>query len=330
MKISLENTKMLDEAKQSKGHFVLIEILIFAVVLVVDTILQGAAVFVPEMKFLFNNQEYIDVVNSFQAGEITQEQMSERVTEISGNLPDYLVILSLFLTVIATILCIVYCRFIEKRKLSSMGFRKNKFLLEYLVGALVGIGLFSLCVGICLVTGALRFDGVSKNINWLVLGMFFAGFLVQGMSEEVLCRGYFMVSMSRRIPVAAALIISSVMFAALHLANNGIAPLAFVNLVLFGVFAGVYILKRGNIWGACAMHSLWNFVQGNFYGISVSGMSKMETVLNMSSNSAKELLNGGDFGLEGGIAVTIVYTAAIVFMLFMKTNPAEVSIEKDV
>lgn len=328
MKMSLQRTKMLDEAKMSKGRFILLEILIFLAVFVVGIILEGAVVAVPETNYLFNNEEYIAIVNDFSAGRITQEEMSAQVTALSTNLPDFLIILSLFATGLSTITCIIYCRFIEKRKLSSMGFRKNNAIAEYAVGALVGAGLFSLAVGICLVTGALTFDGISENIAWNYIGLFFVGFLVQGMSEEVLCRGYFMISMSRRVPVAAAVVVSSVVFACLHLSNNGIAPLAFVNLTLFGVFAAVYMLKRGNIWGACAMHSLWNFVQGNFYGISVSGMSKMETIFNMSSVSSKTLLNGGDFGLEGGLAVTIVYTAAIVIMLFTKTKPSELAEDK--
>ena len=179
-----------------------------------------------------------------------------------------------------------------------MGFRKNNALAEYLVGALIGIAIFSVAVGICLVTGALRFDGISTNIRWGFLILFFVGFLFQGMSEEVVCRGYFMISLSRSVSAVMAAVVSSIAFACLHLQNNGIAPLAFVNLTLFGLFAAVYMLKRGNIWGVCAIHSLWNFVQGNFYGISVSGMSKMETVFNMSSVSSKELWNGGDFGYD--------------------------------
>lgn len=325
MKMSLPRTKMLEEAKQSKGRFIIVEILIFAAVLIVGFIAEGLIVLVPETVYLSHNEEYMEIVSKFGNGEITQSEMSAQVTALSQNLPEYITVISLFATAAVTIVCLIYCRFIEKRKISSMGFRKNNALAEYLVGALVGIVIFSLAVGICVVTGALRFDGISANIGWGLLGLYFLGFLVQGMSEEVLCRGYFMISMSRRVPAAVAAAVSSIAFACLHLQNNGIAPLAFVNLTLFGLFAAVYMLKRGNIWGVCAIHSLWNFVQGNFYGISVSGMSKMETVFNMSSVSSKELWNGGDFGLEGGLAVTIVLVVGIVVMLFTKTKPSEIA-----
>ena len=290
-------------------------ILIFAAVLIVGFIAEGLMVLVPETVYLSHNEEYMEIVSKFGNGEITQSEMSAQVTALSQNLPEYITVISLFATAAVTIVCLIYCRFIEKRKISSMGFRKNNALAEYLVGALIGIAIFSVAVGICLVTGALRFDGISTNIRWGFLILFFVGFLFQGMSEEVVCRGYFMISLSRSVSAVMAAVVSSIAFACLHLQNNGIAPLAFVNLTLFGLFAAVYMLKRGNIWGVCAIHSLWNFVQGNFYGISVSGMSKMETVFNMSSVSSKELWN----------AVTIVLVVGIVVMLFTKTKPSEIA-----
>lgn len=325
MKMNLQRTKMLDEAKQSKGKTFINEIFSFVAVFIVGAMAQGFIVFVPEIFYLLHNEEYVKLMSQYNEKKITMNDLISRVMALTENLPDYLLIVSLFATAATTAVCLFYCKHKEKREISSMGFRKNNALIEYLVGAFIGIGIFSIAVGICVVTGALSFDGVSANINWGFLILFFVGFLLQGMSEEVVCRGYFMISLSRSIPVAAAVAVSSIAFACMHLGNNGIAPLAFVNLILFGVFAAVYMLKRGNIWGVCAIHSLWNFVQGNLYGISVSGMSKMETIFNMSSVSSKELWNGGEFGLEGGLAVTIVLTAGIVIMLFAKTKPSELA-----
>lgn len=324
LKMSMPKTKMLVEAKNSKSYNVVVEIIIFIGVFFAGGILQAIAIAIPEYSWLFNNPEYLDVVKQFTNGAISQAEMTEKVTAIAMNLPSYLMVISLVATVIATITTMIYCRFFEKRKLSTMGFRKRGAVKEYLVGMLVGIGIFSVAVGICLVTGSLEFAGICANISWAYIGLFFVGFLIQGMSEEVICRGYFMVSLSRRVPVVVAIILSSLTFAALHLANNGITVLAFINLTLFGVFAGVYMLKRGNIWGACAIHSLWNFVQGNFYGISVSGMGDLDTVMKMTSVEGKELINGGSFGLEGGLAVTIVLVIGIVVMLLTKTKTTEV------
>lgn len=324
IKPSLPKTKMLQEAKNGKSHNVVVEILIFMGVFSVAIILESLAAFIPQNNYIMGSEEYKELVAEYVSGAITQTELAEGVTAIAKNMPDYLVVVSLFVTVFATIAALVYCRCFEKRKLSTLGFRKDGAVKEYLIGIVVGTGIFSVAVGICLVTGALTFDGICQNISWGMLGLYFLGFLLQGMSEEVIFRGYFTVSLSRRIPIAVAVGISSVGFACAHLGNNGISVLAFINLTLFGVFAAIYMLKRGNIWGACAIHSLWNFVQGNLYGISVSGMEDMESIMKLSSVSTKSLINGGDFGLEGGLAVTIVLVISIAVMLCTKTKQSEV------
>lgn len=329
IKPNLPSTKMLIEAKNSRSHNVVIEILIFLGVFIVGALLEGLVVIVPEFSYLFNSPEYIQIMQDVSAGMYTDtEEVSQRVTEIVMNMPSYMTVISLFATAMATASAMIYCRALEKRKMPTLGFRKKGALPEYLVGMIVGAVIFSAAVGICLVTGALEFEGICENIAWGYIGLYFLGFLVQGMSEEVIFRGYFTVSLSRRIPIAVAVGISSVGFACAHLGNPGISVLAFVNLTLFGVFAAVYMLKRGNIWGVCAIHSLWNFVQGNFYGIKVSGLEDMDTVLKMNSVESMTLLNGGDFGLEGGLAVTIVLVIGIFVMLCTKTKKCELIAEQ--
>lgn len=323
-KAILPQIKMIAEAKKSKGHNVFIEMIIFAVVFFVALIVESLAVTVPQTNYIMSSDAYKELVSQYSSGLITAEELSNGVAEIGYNLPSYIMVLSLFATVLCTVVVFIYCRFIEKRKLSTLGFRKSGAVKEYLAGVVVGTVIFSAAVGICLVTGALTFEGFCQNISWGYIALFFVGFLLQGMSEEVTFRGYFAVSLSRRVPIAVAIIISSIAFACAHLGNNGISALAFVNLTLFGVFAAVYMIKRGNIWGACAIHSLWNFVQGNLYGISVSGMEDMETIMKMSPVSSKTLINGGDFGLEGGLAVTIVLVIGIAVMLCTKTKKSEI------
>ena len=87
-----------------------------------------------------------------------------------------------------------------------------------------------------------------------------------------------------------------------------------MNLTLFGVFASVYFIKSGNIWGVGALHSIWNLAQGNIYGIRVSGIVTECSVFASAPSEGGFLLNGA-FGLEGGLAVTIVLLAGTCFLL---------------
>lgn len=125
-----------------------------------------------------------------------------------------------------------------------------------------------------------------------------------------------MTSVARKSSVIAGVIANSIIFALLHLVNPGIGILPLVNLTLFGVFASVYMLKTDNIWGVSAIHSIWNFVQGSLYGLSVSGMESMPTIFQFTSTD-NTLLNGGAFGPEGGLIVSAVLTISIIITLIV-------------
>lgn len=221
--------------------------------------------------------------------------------------------LSLFSTAGMIAIVLVLLRFAFDRPLSTAGFRRP-FLKEYLLGLLAGFGVFSLAILLCLATGAITFRGISPAFHPGLLVLFFLGFLIQGMSEELLCRGYFMLSVARKNSLAAGIIASSLLFSALHLANSGLTPLALLNLALFGLFAALYYLWRGDIWGVAAFHSMWNFAQGNLYGIQVSGGDMGPSLLASHAPKSAWLMNGGSFGLEGGLAVTIVLLLSIAFV----------------
>ena len=97
-----------------------------------------------------------------------------------------------------------------------------------------------------------------------------------------------------------------------------------INLFLFGVFAALYFLRRGSIWGIGAIHSIWNFAQGNIFGCKVSGSLSGESLFRTNYIGESILFNGGSFGPEGGLAVTIVLFIGIVVLLPMKNKHVEI------
>lgn len=319
---------MLSEAKaQSKGYNFFVEILIFIAVFIVTSLISSLVPLAYDMVKMFESPDAINAVMEYNAGNISFEEYQASIASVTSETT--VMIISLFCTGLSTIATILFCKLIEKRGVSTMGFRKTNLLPEYLVGMVIGTAMFSAAVLICVLTGALRFEGTPEKIKWGVIALFFVGFLVQGMSEEVTFRGYFMVSLSRRNHIAVAVALSSIAFGCAHLGNSNVSLLPVFNIVLFGAFAGIYILKRGSIWGACAIHSLWNFVQGNVYGISVSGIITADSVFKMTSVESKTLINGGDFGLEGGLAVTVVLCVCIVALLLTKTKKSEIAGEAE-
>jgi membrane protease YdiL (CAAX protease family) len=299
----------------------IVEVGIFILVfLVTGLLLQGTLTAIGVIPIILTDREFI---RSFIAATVESSGAVDLTisTEIATQIMQLpAVAIVAYLSTIGTIIgVIIYCRAIEGRRVATLGLRRGHALREYLTGALIGFALFSLAVLICVLTGTMSYEGfVLSSAGLLVLLLL--GFLVQGMSEELLCRGYFMVSLARKQSLVVAIIVSSCFFGVLHLLNPGVQPLAIVNIVLFGCFAAVYLIKRGDIWGAGAIHSLWNFAQGNIYGIPVSGTEVTESVLSFAPVAGGELISGGAFGIEGGLATTVVLAAALIVTLLLKSR----------
>lgn len=207
--------------------------------------------------------------------------------------------------IFATLAIILFAFLWQKRKPRTLGFVKKNAFRDYAIGLGAGFVMFTAAVGICVITGALSLKAAS-NVNYALIGAYAIGWFFQGMAEEVMCRGFFLVSLARKNNLVIAILGNSLAFAALHLGNDGIGTLPLINLTLFGICASVFFVKTGNIWLVSAMHSIWNAVQGNLYGILVSGGSTGPTILTSTIDQGKTLINGGNFGLEGGLAVTTV------------------------
>ena len=316
MKYSFTRPKMLHDATQGKkGHALGIEILIFVLVFLVAQTLVSIPVTIASIAWmLFPDPETKALMEQALRGK-DMTTYSALAEQLAANQPDWLLLVQLFSTALATAVAILYCRLIERRSLVSMGIRRYGAIREYLLGVPIGIALISATVGICASFGAVKLTPQSFSLApWI---LFLLGFLVQGMSEEVLCRGYMMVSVSRRHSLLLAVITNSMLFSLLHIFNPGFGLLPLINIILFGILESIYVLRRGDLWGACAIHSIWNFFQGNVFGISVSGLGITTSPLRATLDPSAAWLNGGSFGLEGGIATTAVLTIACLILIFL-------------
>jgi len=310
----LVRPSMMMEARESgKGQNWFVELLIFALVFIVVSIPAGIVTAIGMIIYLFSSPELMDLIKN---GASDMGRITEVTTRLMNSMPEWITILMLFSEALTMLGVFIYCCKFEKRKLSTLGFKKNKFGTEYAKGLLIGFVIFSVAVLICVITGSLKITGISPKFSLVLVVLYFVGYMFQGMAEEVICRGYLLVSLSRRYSIPIAIIISSSVFALLHLGNSGVKVIAVINLILFGVFAAVVMIKQGNIWIVAGIHSMWNFVQGNLFGIQVSGLAKQNSVLSSDLIQDKAVINGGTFGLEGGLAVMIVLLIGIGVVLY--------------
>jgi len=300
--------------------------LVFLLVYFISNFISGFISTIPMYYLIFSDDTFMSTVMDSAVSsdfDIYMDEYNKAIEEAINSIfvenASLITLFSLFATVGTIIVVLFYCIKIEKRRLFTLGFVKKGFITEYLSGIVIGALMFSAVYGIMLLSGEVKFDGFNLNLSIGTLLLYLLGFIIQGASEEILLRSYFFVSCSANTNVFVSILASSALFSALHLGNPGFNLLAFVNLFLFGVFAALYFLRRGSIWGICAIHTVWNFAQGNIFGCSVSGMPLDNSVF-LTSKTQGIIWSGGEFGPEAGIAVTLIFIIGIAILTFMKNK----------
>ncbi|MBS5665597.1 MAG: CPBP family intramembrane metalloprotease [Roseburia sp.] len=292
----IKKPAFMKEAEKTKSHSILGEMIIFIVLYVISIFVEAMAL-VPGLLVY-------GLIHPISAG-------IEQYNSLLQNRSQWVTVYMLFAEIFLIVLYTGYCKFIEKRPLSSMGFTKRNMSSFYAKGIGWSAVLISGAYLICVLTGACHFEGVSAQLVPGYVVFYLIGYMIQGLAEEVICRGYLLVSLSRRNSVWYSVILSSGVFMAMHMSNEHVTVLAYINLFLCGLLFGLLFVESGSIWMVAALHSGWNFLQGNIFGISVSGTAKASSVFDSSFSDGWSFMNGGDFGLEGGLAVSIVLAVGI-------------------
>lgn len=217
------------------------------------------------------------------------------------------------------IITILYCTMVEKRSLKSMGF--NNRIYDFLTGVAGAVLLLFISVGLIILTGSIKCNGINSRINYIQMFVFFGGFIVQAAAEEVMCRGFLMTSLIKRVSLPAAIIISASVFAFPHIFSIfsedlwcGLAGI--INLYLVSAVFSLLVIKFGSIWSAIGMHSLWNFLLYNVLGLNLSGADEnLTSVFNMQVK-AENLLSGGAYGIEASILTMVVLFLSSLILWF--------------
>lgn len=229
---------------------------------------------------------------------------------------------------IAVFLGWIFGRFFEDLPFRALGvwFTKNwlKDLISGLTLGAVSIGIAAL---IAYIFGGMRFETNQNSGNTailLTLGVTLLIFTVGAIAEEVLFRGYLLQTMTRAKLAWVGVILTSFLFASAHNSNPGASVFSWINTLLAGVWLAAAYLKTRNIWFPLGIHLTWNWVQGAFLGINVSGLSELASApLMRVAEKGNAFIGGGDYGLEGGIACTIaliISTALIWFLPIFKAT----------
>lgn len=227
-------------------------------------------------------------------------------------------IFSLYGQIILIVITCLYVKFSEKRSLTSIGL--NKKISDYGYGVLIGSIIVTLSVILAVIFKGIEYKGFYENINYITILIFLGGFIIQGATEEIVIRGFLMTSLTKKVSLKASVIITSILFTILHFGSLLEAKpiyilIGIINLFLISIVFSLLIIKRKNIWSACAAHSVWNFLLYNFYGLTVSGITEVKESIFKFNVGKDSIFNGGSFGLESSLLTIFVLAVTVIIMI---------------
>jgi len=205
---------------------------------------------------------------------------------------------------------------IDKRPFASLGFDPRHIFRDVALGIAIGSFWLATSVGILWLGGwALPQQSNPISLSMLILGGI--ALLINVATQEMLVRSYIFQTIQTHFGVIAAIILSSLLFAAFHAGAIKDSWLAALNVLGAGVLFGVAYAVSRNLWLPIAIHFAWNFALGPVLGLSISGQNPFRVNWQFLKLDGPSLFTGGAFGLEGSIIVTATTIIAIISMLWL-------------
>ena len=232
---------------------------------------------------------------------------------------DRFILSMLYGTAISSLLMYIFAKKYLNRNNLSLGLSSPDKIKNYIKGALIGFVMIS---GVFLQLKIRNQCQISLNVANVperIFLVFFIGRVIQGFNEELMCRSILMNYFAAFNGVKSAIITNSLIFAILHLGNDGFGIFPFINIFLMGVIFSLLFYLSDDTFLPAAAHTFWNFAQANVYGINVSGITQSNISLIKTQLTGNPFLTGGAFGVEGGF-ITFWIEAIIVGILLGATR----------
>ena len=211
---------------------------------------------------------------------------------------------------------------------------------QFAYGVVLGFTTLSLLVAGLWASHLLTFGGFllhgAAALHW---GLMWAlGFLVVGLFEEFLSRGYLQFTLSRGIAGTAgaagmsepgrralgfwlAAVIFSFLFGLGHKNNPGESPIGVVAAGLIGLVFAFSLWRTGSLWWAVGWHAAWDWAESFFYGTADSGGISQHRLL-VTHPQGSPLMSGGLTGPEGSVYVLIAIALTVALIaLTLKPQP---------
>ena len=193
---------------------------------------------------------------------------------------------------------------------------KKESFLHLGAGLLVGLVFFTAVVIPLYLTGQYKIE--FTGASFLPIFLNFVFFISVGIAEEVVTRGLMQHALMR-FGKWPAIILISVVFGLLHMANEGVTVNAILGVTFAGFMLGIAMYATNSIMFSIGIHITWNWVQGAVYGIPVSGTVSEAHIFETTFIGSNSLVTGGEFGAEASLSCLIMLALiSVVLYLYGK------------
>ena len=229
-------------------------------------------------------------------------------------------------TLLAVLAVLAWVRWVERRSLASIGLVGTKPQKTFLYG--LGIGFATIMLVVCAIWAAGGMQAAGIGPAWrspsglLQIALLLPAFAFQSSVEEIIFRGWLLSTLARRSNVVVAVLLVSLTFALLHYSPQ--QPLRVVaSSLLFSLFACVWVLRTGSVWGAMGWHAGWNWLLATGFELPVTGIdAHLPALLVALRPYGGDVLTGGAQGPEGSVLCSVFFILAIAWMAIHRERRA--------
>ena len=155
-----------------------------------------------------------------------------------------------------------------------------------------------------------------SSFNLLILLVMFAAIFIQASAEELVERCFVYQRIRRGYKgYWFAIILNALVFAAMHLGNDGVTFLAMLEIFFTGVLFSLFVRYYDSVWLPFGFHTMWNYTQNIIFGLPNSGYVSSYSIFVLDASNARESFAYHPvFGIEStvlSVVIMIVLCAAV-------------------
>lgn len=206
----------------------------------------------------------------------------------------------------------IMLRSIDVRPWSDIGLgRSANSARAWITGFAAGGGANLFVCSAVFVIGIARFDAASSDTTWIAAAFRVTIVLLPAaLAEELICRGYLLTVIRDSVGATAAVVLTSVMFGLLHLANPGANAQSVFLVILAGIMLATVRIALDSLYAAWMAHLAWNWVMAVPFHAAVSAQ-RFEAPGYRAVMLEPAWLSGGAWGPEGGMIAAVGMCGAL-------------------